>query len=1206
MANLKDYKKELQKFFDSKYYTGARNFIVNSISELNENAPKELIAEYYYDLARIEKWNGNYEKATEHIEESIKIYPSVKNYTEYALIHEGKGNIEKALNILLFITNQKSNYAEVNFKIQDLAEKLVSNIQKQQKKDSEFLEEKIIFDEKSKKDFPLISILILGYNNVKFTKKCLDSVIENTQYPNYEIIFLDNASSDETSTIVESYGKKVKYLRAEKNLGFVKGNNYASEFARGEYLVFLNNDTEVTKEWLNSLYNTFVYHPDAGAVGAKLIYPDGKLQEAGGVIFNDATGWNFGKGDAPNFHLYDFTREVDYCSGAALMVRNDIFVKLNGFDERFAPAYYEDTDLCFSVRKLGYKVYYCHSSIVTHYEGATAGTDLNKGFKKYQVINQPKFIEKWKDELKKQYPPDPNLQLQFFNRSKKKKILIIDDIPPLPNQAAGALRHYHTLKQMLNLGYQVVYVHLMGQKYFGTENFEYFHEFKSRGVEFIWFNYEYWWEYRNSPQVITTLKKLIDALELKARKFDYIYIAFWHIAEYFIDLIRSQVPDVPILIDTMDIHFLRELREAKIKNDPKLLAEAKENKKRELAVYNKADCITTVTLKDREVLQKEIPHKPIFILTDVHDPVENVPPFEERKDLLFVGNFNHKPNEDAAVYFTEEIFPKIKEKIPGIKFYIVGSNPTEKVLSLANDSVIVTGWVPKVEPYLNKCRIAVIPLRFGAGNKGKVGQALAFGLPMVTTSVGAEGMGIADGQHAFIADDAETFTQRTIELYNNKNIWEKFSVNGQRLIGTMYTSKLMRKRLDYILSFDTREKLKSQMALEYPEPNYVSVVIPSFNNKEYIEQAVNSIQKNTYAQKEIIIVDNNSDETTKKYLKELSENENVKVIFNAKNEGFPKAVNQGIVAGKGKYFLIANNDVIVPPNAIKRMVEIAESNVEIGIVGVMSNYVSGPQWDEKANYTSPEEMFAYAEKIAKENKNEVLEFPRVAFLFTLVKEEVIEKIGGLDERFSPGNFEDDDFCLRSQLAGFKTVIAKDVFVHHFGSKSFKKDSKTYDELIEKNRKIFAEKWGADTEDIFLRGKEFNRRNIFYPVYSSPFETHFERALILSEEGDLLNAVEEIEKAIEHLENYRGAKFRNIKKSELFNLAGTLNVNIGDFQKAVEYFEKELEETPDSIRPLENIAQTYFKAGVEDVAKEISNAILQLDNKNEIAQTILKS
>jgi GT2 family glycosyltransferase/glycosyltransferase involved in cell wall biosynthesis len=1037
--------------------------------------------------------------------------------------------------------------------------------------------------------FPLISIIILCYNKSEMIKRCLKSLFENTTYPNYEVIILDNASVDDTPDFLLSYGNKIKFIRAEKNLGFVEGNNYAANFADGNFLVFLNNDTEPQKGWLNTLYSTFEYYKDAGAAGSKLIYPDGKLQEAGGVIFNDATGWNYGRGDDPNDSKYSYCKEVDYCSGAALMIRKSLFEEIGRFDNRFAPAYYEDTDLCFCVRKFGYKVYFNPFSKVIHHEGATAGTDLNSGFKKFQVINHPKFVEKWKAELDKQYPNNPKLRYKFSDRNKGKRILIIDDIPPLPDRAAGALRHYHTLNEMLNLGYKVTYVHLMGKQYLDESGVKYLTEFKMRGVEFIWFNYEYWYFFRETENAKSYIKTLINSLELKERDFDFVYIAFWHIAEYFIDLIKSIIPDVPILIDTMDIHYLREIRQAELSNDKSLMSKALENKKRELIVYSKADCITTVTEADRIELKKHLNNKPIFILTDVHNVRNNTPSFNERKDIMFVGNFNHSPNEDAVLYFVKEIFPLIKKQLPEIKFYIVGNNPSEKIKALSKNDIIVTGWVFDVKDYIDKCRIEVVPLRFGAGNKGKVGEALSSGLPIVTTSIGAEGMGIENEVHAFVTDEPVQFANYVIKLYNSEDLWNKFSELGKKLVAQQYSSTLMRKRLEFIFNH-TKRNLLNHLTLKFSTPPKISIIIILHNNLEYTTKCLKSIKDFIKINYEIIVIDNSSTDKTYDYFK--NEINYVKYFYNEKNIGFPAAVNQGINKALGDYILILNNDTILTENLVERLIEVAESEPKIGIVGPISNEVSGLQKDKNAKYNSIEEMHKYAAEIQQKNKGEILHFPRVAFLCTLIKREVIDKIGGLDERFSPGNYEDDDFCLRAQLAGYKTVIAKDVFIHHYGSKSFKANGeKAYAERLMKNQKIFVEKWGATPDEIWLQNKKIKPHQIYYPINKDLFKQYFDRARVhlLDKELDLAK-----ENIILSIENYNSSSGTIISYLDLLNMAGNISLAANDLDNARKFFEMELNHNNNSAQACFGLGKIFYIINNLEAAKTMFEWALKND------------
>jgi GT2 family glycosyltransferase len=256
------------------------------------------------------------------------------------------------------------------------------------------------------------SIIIPVFNKVSYTQSCLEQL--STTLPqdfNGEIIVIDDASSDGTLALLEHWADKdgrIKILRNPENVGFITSCNRAAESAQGDILIFLNNDTLPLSGWLPPLLRVLRDKPEAGAVGGKLVYPDGRLQEAGGVIFSDGSGCNFGWSDkAANAPLYNFVREVDYCSGALLATPRTLFMELGGFDVRFKPAYYEDVDYCFTLREKGYRVYYQPESVIVHFEGASCGTDPNTGVKSYQVVNQHKFIAKWSEALKQHYPaPD--------------------------------------------------------------------------------------------------------------------------------------------------------------------------------------------------------------------------------------------------------------------------------------------------------------------------------------------------------------------------------------------------------------------------------------------------------------------------------------------------------------------------------------------------------------------------------------------------------------------------------------------------------------------------------------------------------------------------------------------------------------------------------------------------------------------------------
>lgn len=320
----------------------------------------------------------------------------------------------------------------------------------------------------------------------------------------------------------------------------------------------------------------------------------------------------------------------------------------------------------------------------------------------------------------------------------------------------------------------------------------------------------------------------------------------------------------------------------------------------------------------------------------------------------------------------------------------------------------------------------------------------------------------------------------------------------------------------------------------------VSIIVLTYNGLSYNREFFNSVIKHVKENHEIIVVDNASTDGTVEYLKGLEKkHSNIKVIYNDVNLGFPMAVNQAIKASNGSYVLIANNDIVVTEGWLERMLQVAESEARIGIVGPISNAVSGVQLDKKAKYKNMPEMHKYAKKVRKQNAGETMEFPRVAFLCTLIKREVIDAIGGLDERFSPGNYEDDDFCLRAQKAGYKAVIAKDVFIHHYGSKSFKAEGeKKYIERLKVNEQKFVNKWGATIEQIWLEGKQSNSRNLLFPLNGNRFLENYQRGKIAYSENDSELALNYLKAALE----FSSAANDNNNIQEIYHMLNKLDPN----------------------------------------------------------------
>ncbi|MCT7433168.1 glycosyltransferase [Aliarcobacter cryaerophilus] len=612
---------------------------------------------------------------------------------------------------------------------------------------------------------PLVSIIIPVYNQFDFTYKCLKSILRNTQNIDYEIIIADDVSSDETINI-NNYVKNIQVVRNERNLGFLLNCNNAVKFAKGKYIHLLNNDTQVQAEWLSSLIKLIESDDKIGMVGSKLVYPDGRQQEAGGIIWNDASGWNFGRLDDPTKPEYNYVKEVDYISGASILLSKKLWDEIGGFDERYIPAYFEDSDLAFEIRKHGYKVMFQPKSVVVHFEGISNGTDLGSGIKKYQVLNKEKFIEKWKDELEKNHFPNAENVFLARDRSRNKKhILVIDHYVPHFDQDAGSRTVFGYIKMFLNHNYKVTFI---GDNYYKHEPYSTILE--QLGVEILygsWYatNYENW-------------------LNENLKYFQYTFLNRPHISEKYIDILINNF-NGKIIYYGHDLHFLRDMREYDLYGDSSKLKESNNWRERELKLMRKAFIsfypseveVEKIKQIDKSINVKSIP----AYLFEKFNHIDRK--ISETSNIMFVGGFSHTPNVDAILWFVNSIWIDIKEKLPNIKLYIIGSKPTKEILSLdkRDKNIIVTGFISdnELKDYYSKCRIAIVPLRYGAGIKGKVVEALYEQIPIVTTSIGSEGLYDAS-QYMIIEDDSLEFGNKIVSLYQDENKLKELSLKGNQ------------------------------------------------------------------------------------------------------------------------------------------------------------------------------------------------------------------------------------------------------------------------------------------------------------------------------------------------------------------------------------------------------------------------------------------
>jgi len=622
-----------------------------------------------------------------------------------------------------------------------------------------------------------VSIIIPVYNKFQYTINCLRSISEKTK-ERYEVVVVDDASTDKTVSLLINI-PNLLVIRNDENMGFVESCNKGAQSGKGKYLLFLNNDTVVTENWLPTLVEV-MKKEGSGAVGSKLVYPDGTLQEAGGIIWNDAKGWNYGRGDNPLKPEYNFVREVDYCSGAALLVRRDLFERTGGFDPRFKPGYYEDVDLCFSIRALGYKIEYQPESVVIHFEGITSGTDPLAGMKKSQETNRIKFLSKWGKELSEShFSPLPENVFRARHHIRGKNILVIDHYVPTYDKDAGSQRMYQLLKILRDLGNNVTFA---GENLLKYE--PYTSDLQNHGVEVLYEPYE------------TSLEKYLSDSGIF---FDLVIVSRAHIAIKYISVIKKCCPNAKVVFDTVDLQYLRLLRQAEIEHNANLRDEAEKRKKIELNLSNICDATWVVSPVEKELLRKEDSTIRVDIVSDIQDTCGQKTSFSDRKNILFIGGFIHQPNVDAIHWFVHEIFPLIKNQIPDVRLFVIGSDPPADIRSPTDDSIVVTGFVEQVEPYLEQSRIFIAPVRYGAGVKGKINKSMCYGLPVVTTTIGAEGMYLVDRKNALINDDPKGFADNCVELYQNEELWTELSKNSLANINNHFSYQYWKDEIERLL-----------------------------------------------------------------------------------------------------------------------------------------------------------------------------------------------------------------------------------------------------------------------------------------------------------------------------------------------------------------------------------------------------------------------
>lgn len=643
---------------------------------------------------------------------------------------------------------------------------------------------------------PLVSILIPVHNQFDYTRKCLNSIARNTSPEvEYEIILIDDLSSDKTLNIGQYY-PGVRVIRNIENQGFLRNMNHAATVARGEFIHLLNNDTIVAPCWLTSMLDVFNCFANTGAVGSKLVYPNGVLQEAGGYITSDAHFGNFGKQKSYFDLRLNYTREVDYTSGASLLIRKSVWEKLNGFDESFLPAYFEDTDLAMRIRQLGLTVMYQPKSNVFHFESVSYQNASSSPKAIQMQKNKELFLSRWQTEMSHTHS-HRNAGFHFYERndSHKKTILYIDG--EVPHQySCGARLSLNYIQLLREMGYNVKFLPMNTSPTIEADILT----MGQLGVEILA-------EHDTTGNLVRYNKNHIDRfkdwLVKNHAHIDYYLLARPSSHEY-LKTIRSVVPKASFLYHPADLHFLRYERSDSFKisdttfRRKRQLRRREQKKQKELQLLKQASQVLHVSTFENEYLEENyrlnngavIP----CLFFDEIKTFRTLP--TTMTDLMFIGG-RHSASVDGIQWFLEKIFPDIIKECPEAILHIVGD--CGKSIT-PHEHVIIHGRLSEEDVIdLYHKTIVILPLRFGAGVKGKTLEAMYYGAPFVSTSIGLEG--IPDIHSAINGRDTTiSFANELIQI-----IKEPFSAKNsvaacQQIINAHFTKQVASKKLNDIFT----------------------------------------------------------------------------------------------------------------------------------------------------------------------------------------------------------------------------------------------------------------------------------------------------------------------------------------------------------------------------------------------------------------------
>lgn len=641
-----------------------------------------------------------------------------------------------------------------------------------------------------------LSIILRCHNHVEVTQHCLESFVANEPSSEYEFIVVNDASTDETSEFLKSLEGNVVVENLDVFSGFGHANNIGAKHATGDYLVFLRPEAVFSSDSISELLKAFDVMPTLGAASSLAAYSGGYGLAAGASMFRNAEIIPYGHDFA---FQYDpravINRRVDVVDSHCLVVDAGLFRRIGGFNESYSSPEFACAELSFQLHGLGFETQSIGTSQVQVSEDLPSDANHEADQKLFvsqwgaELLTRPTFAEVSEDEWAHRPESDD-----------KKSILVLDPQAPMYDRSSGHQRLWNLLTQLREEGHAVTYI-----SHSTWEMSRMKKELGQLGIVLYGGDPGHVGEYSVDHMHKVVKPSLSPDFSILAarQRFDVVYISFWHLAEKALPLVRQLWPEASVVVDSVDIQYLRERRSAELSGNSSEIKKADEIKRRELATYAAADRVVCITRDEENLLKTALPEIETLIIPNTHALIDSGPAWAERRDLLFVGNFSHPPNIDALRWWTNEIEPILATKLPGVRLNVFGNDPEDRAKEFGSENVLVHGHVRDLTPELHRARISVAPLRVGAGMKGKVGEAMSAALPVVCTSIAAEGMDLVDGEHVLLANDAATFAERIVDLYNDELKWNSIRFASQAAVAERWSPESLRNVIPLLIGKKT-------------------------------------------------------------------------------------------------------------------------------------------------------------------------------------------------------------------------------------------------------------------------------------------------------------------------------------------------------------------------------------------------------------------